>query len=172
MFKLAGILLLLFGCTGLGINKVAEEKQRIRDLGEIHRIIVRIQDEMVYGKRTLPEIGLILGKCAEEPYRRAFLTIAEKWQEGKETDLAYLWRDELEICMQKLPLTEEEKEILLHVPTRLGLMDEKQQAAGIGQSLDIIKAHSKKAEAEYGDKARVIMSISVMAGLFIGILLL
>lgn len=172
MFKLAGILLLIFGCTGLGINKVAEERQRIRELGEIHRIVVRIQDEMVYGKRTLPEISLILGACTEEPYRSAFLMIAEKWQEGEETDLAHLWRDGLEICMRKLPLTEEEKEILLYVPARLGLMDEKQQAAGIGQSLDIIKAHGRKAESEYEDKARVIMSVSVMAGFFIGILLL
>lgn len=172
MFKLAGFLMLIFGCTGLGINKVAEEKQRIRELREIRRIIVRIQNEMIYGKRTLPEIGIILGTCTEEPYRSAFISLGEKWQEREETDLACIWRNELEIRIRRLPLREEEKEILLYLPAQLGLMDETQQAAGIGQSLDMLSAHSREAEAEYADKARVIMSISVMAGLFIGILLL
>lgn len=172
MFKLAGFLLLIFGCTGFGINKVAEERQRIRELREISRIIVRIQNEMVYGKRTLPEIGFILGTYAEEPYRSAFISLGEKWQKSEETNLACIWKNELEAHMHRLPLTEEEKEILLYLPAQFGLMDETQQAAGIGQSLDMLSAHSRKAEAEYENKARVIMSISVMAGLFIGILLL
>lgn len=172
MFKLAGFLMLIFGCTGLGVGKVAEERQRIRELREIRRIIVRIQNEMIYGKRTLPEIGIILGTYAEEPYRSAFISLGEKWQKSEETDLAGIWRNELEIRMHGLPLAKEEKEILLYLPSQLGLMDETQQAAGIGQSLDMLSIHSRKAEEEYENKARVIMSISVMAGLFIGILLI
>lgn len=43
MCKLAGILLLMIGCIGLGRNKVAEEKRRIRELREIRRMVLRIQ---------------------------------------------------------------------------------------------------------------------------------
>ena len=81
MFKFAGILLLMAGCIGLGFNKVAEEKRRIRELREIRRMVMRIQSEMAYGKRTLPEICLLFGQCMEEPYRTAFLSAYEKFAE-------------------------------------------------------------------------------------------
>ena len=41
MFKLAGILLLMAGCAGLGFERVAEEKRRINELREMRRMIVR-----------------------------------------------------------------------------------------------------------------------------------
>ena len=172
MFKFAGILLLMAGCTGLGINKVAEEKGRIRELREIRSIIIRMQNEMVYGKRTLPEICLLLGEWAKEPYRSAFTVIFEKMEENDGRVLQVLWEEEMDQCMKDLPLKEEEKDILKNLPAQLGIPDETIQAAGIGQSLDMITEHIAKAQTEYESKAKVIMSISIMAGLFLIILLL
>lgn len=172
MLKLAGILLLMAGCTGLGINKVAEEKQRIKELREIRSIIIRMQSEMVYGKRTLPEICLLFGDCAKEPYRSAFLTLYERMEENDGRVLQVLWEEQIEWCMKDLPLRREEKDILKELPGQLGILEETIQAAGVGQSLDIITEHIEKAQTEYENKAKVIMSISIMAGLFLIILLL
>ncbi len=172
MLKLAGILLLMTGCIGLGIDKVTEEKRRIRELREIRRIVTRIQNEMIYGKRALPEICLLFSGCMEEPYRSAFAGIFRKLEENTGASLDDIWKEQMEKCMQNLPLQREEKNILRNLPEYLGTMDEKQQAADIGQSLDLIAAHIGQAEAEYGNRSRVIMSISVMAGIFIVILLL
>jgi len=172
MFKLAGILLLMAGCCGLGINRVAEAKQRIRELREIRRIVIRIQSEMVYGKRALPEICLLFGQCMEEPYRTAFSSIFQKLEENDGTDFGRIWKEQMEECMRNLPLLEEEKDILRNMPEHLGILDEKQQAADIGQSLDFLAAHIARAEAGYDNQARVTMSISVMAGIFLVILLL
>ena len=172
MLKFAGILLLMAGCTGLGINKVAEEKSRITELREIRSIIIRMQNEMVYGKRTLPEICLLFGEWAKEPYRSAFSAIFKRLEDNDGSVLSVLWEEEIDQCMQKLPLKEEEKDILRTLPRQLGILDETMQAAGVGQSLDMITEHIAKAQAEYENKAKVIMSISVMAGLFLSILLL
>lgn len=172
MFKLAGILLLMAGCCGLGINRVAEAKQRIRELREIRRMVIRIQNEMIYGKRALPEICLIFGQCMEEPYRTAFHSIFQKLEENDGTDLSRIWKEQMEECMAALPLWDEEKDILRNMPEYLGILDEKQQAADIGQSLDFLTAHIAQAEAGYDNQARVTMSISVMAGIFLVILLL
>lgn len=172
MFKLTGILLLMAGCCGLGINRVAEAKQRIRELREIRRMVIRIQSEMVYGKRALPEICLLFGQCMEEPYRTAFLTIFRKLDENDGTNLNRIWEKQMEVCMKNLPLLKEEKDILRNMPEYLGILDERQQAADIGQSLDFLTAHITQAEAGYENQARVIMSISVMAGIFLVILLL
>lgn len=172
MFKLTGILLLMAGCCGLGLNRVLEEKQRIRELREIRRMVIRIQSEMVYGKRTLPEICLLFGQCMEEPYRTAFLSIYRKLEENDGTDLNRIWEEQLGACMKELPLWKEEKDILQNIPEYLGILDEKQQAADIGQSLDFLSVRIAKAESGYENQARVTMSISVMAGIFLVILLL
>lgn len=172
MLKLAGILLLMIGCTGLGINKVSEEKRRIKELREIRRMIIRMQNEMRYGKRTLPEICLLFGQCMEEPYRSAFLELFYKLEENDGTVLNKMWKEQMDTCMMGLPLKEEEKNILKNLPEHLGIQDETMQAADIGQSLDMLEDHIHQAEAEYENKIRVIMSISVMAGLFLTILLL
>ncbi|MCM1175083.1 MAG: stage III sporulation protein AB [Blautia sp.] len=172
MFKLAGILLLMAGCCGLGANRVAEAKQRIRELREIRRMVIRIQSEMAYGKRTLPEICLLLGQCMEEPYRTAFSAIYQKMEENDGTGLNRIWKERMEDCMAALPIWEEEKDILRNMPECFGSLDEKQQAADIGQSLDFLTAHIAQAEAGYENQARVTMSISVMTGIFLVILLL
>ena len=172
MLRLAGIVLLMMGCTGLGINKVSEEKRRIRELREIRRMVLRIQNEMVYGKRTLPEICLLFSQCMEEPYKGAFLAVFKKLEENDGTVLKTMWKEQMEVCMRGLPLKEEEKNVLKNLPEHLGMMDEKMQAADIGQSLDMIARHISQAETEYEGKTRVIMGISVMAGFFLVILLL
>lgn len=172
MLKLAGIIMLMSGCIGLGINKVSEEKQRIRELREIRNIVVRIQNEMIYGKRTLPEICLILSSSSIEPYGIAFLQIFQRLEENDGTVFENIWKEQIKNCMKDMPLREEEKNILINLPEHMGIMDESMQAADIGQSLDMLTGRIVRAETEYENKAKVIMSVSVMAGLFLIIWLL
>lgn len=172
MLKLAGIIILMFGCIGLGIDKVSEEKRRIRELREIRNIVVRIQNEMVYGKRTLPEICIILSRNVIEPYSSAFLQVFQRLEENDGIILENIWKEQLKSCMKDMPLEEDEKNILISLPEHLGIMDSAMQAADIGQSLDMLTSHITKTETEYENKAKVIMSVSVMAGLFLTIWLI
>lgn len=172
MLKLAGMILLMTGCVGFGINRVLDEKRRIRELREIRKIILRVQSEMVYGKRTLPEICLMLGQYMEEPYRQAFTDIFKRMEKNDGSILSDIWYEEMRLCMKGLPLKEDEKEILTKLPALNGIIDETNQAQNIGRSIDIIDERIRRAESEYEGKSRVIFSISVMAGLFLVILLL
>lgn len=172
MLKLAGIIILMLGCIGLGIDKVSEEKRRLCHLREIRNMIVRIQNEMVYGKRTLPEICIILSRNTIEPYCSAFLQVFQRLEENDGTMLENIWKEQLKNCMEDMPLEEAEKNILINLPEHMGIMDGTMQAADIGQSLDMLTGHIAKTEAEYENKAKVIMSVSVMAGLFLVIWLI
>ena len=69
MFKLAGFLCIMIGCIGWGEAKIREEKSRVWHLRELMRIIRRIQDEIQYGKHTLPEICLILAEYSDIWYK-------------------------------------------------------------------------------------------------------
>lgn len=172
MYKLAGMLLLLTGCIGLGAEMVSEEKRRIAELRELYRIMTRIQKEMVYGKRTLPEICRLLEQCAKELYQRIFSEIYQDMERKDGVLLEKIWRARMEEGLNGSQLKEEEKSILLDLPVHLGILDESMQADDIGQSLDMVKEHIRQEERDYESKRKVIMSISITAGIFLVILLL
>ncbi|MCD7725546.1 MAG: stage III sporulation protein AB [Clostridiales bacterium] len=172
MFKLIGFLCIMVGCMGWGEGMVREEKNRVRHLGELIRIIGRIQDEMRYGKRTLPEICLILSEYGDSWYADHFRQMYEQLRRQEGTDLESVWGRQMELCFQGVPLHEEEKDVLRRLPEKLGLQEETLQAAAIGQSVDMLVRKCRQAEEAYAGKVKVIRSVSILTGLFLTILLI
>lgn len=172
MLKLAGCLCILSGCIGWGINRIREEKKRIRHLQELIRIIRRIQGEISYGKHTLPEICLILAEYCHAPFSDCFRAIYERVDREDDSCLEQIWIQEIEQCMQTVFLQEEEREILRSLPQNLGLQEEKYQAESIGQSMDLLNRKCRQAEDAYENKSRMIFSLSILTGIFLVILLL
>lgn len=172
MLKLAGILCILTGCIGWGAGKIGEERRRVRHLRELIRIMKRIQGEMIYGKHTLPEICFILAEYSDAPYRSCFMEIYEQTRRRDGSCLTEIWRRQTEVCMVDAPLTGEEKEILIGLPYNLGMLEETQQAEGIGQSMDWLERRCRQAEDEYAGKSKMIFSVSLLAGIFLTILML
>lgn len=172
MFKLGGILCILAGCIGWGGSRINEEKCRIRHLRELIRIIKRIQNEIVYGKHTLPEICLILAECSDALYRPYFQRIYEQVGRKNGASLIQVWEQQIGQCLREVPLSEEEMRVLKDLPQSLGLLEEKQQAASIGQSMDMLVRTCAKAEESYENKSKMILSVSLLAGIFLTILVL
>lgn len=171
MFKLTGILLILAGCIGWGGNKVREEKNRIRHLRELIGMIKRIQDEISYGKHTMPEICLVLSECCSMPYQLYFKQICEQAEQGRGIGVEQAWRQGMGECLRNAPLTEEEKSIAVNLLKNLGMQEEKMQARNMGQSLDFLERKCRQAEEGFENKSRMILSVSVLTGVFLMILL-
>lgn len=172
MFKLAGFLCIMIGCIGWGEAKIREEKSRVWHLRELKRIIRRIQDEIQYGKHTLPEICLILAEYSDIWYGDYFRRIYEQLRQKNGTGLGKIWGQQMELCFLKVPLQEEEKDVLRRIPDCLGMQDETLQAMHIGQSMDMLTRKCRQAEETYESKSKVIRSISILAGLFLTIFLI
>lgn len=172
MFKLIGIACVVAGCVGWGISRIAEEQNRIRHLREMIRIIRRIQDEISYGKRTFPEICLILSEYSDPLYQPYFREIYDQMNQSGGADLERVWEEQMHRCQQEAALTKEEKDILSSLPLQLGLQEEKLQAQNIGQSMDFLGRKCRQAEDSYENRVRMLLSVSVLAGIFLTILLL
>lgn len=172
MLKLAGVCFILAGCVGWGGNRIMEEQNRIRHLRELIRIIKRIQDEIAYGKHTLPEICLTLSECGNAEYRPYFRQIYEKMNCGDGTVFETVWEQQMGLCLQNTPLTKEEKGVLINMPKDMGMQEEKLQAVRIGQSVDLLVRKCRQAEDTYENKSKMIFSVSVLTGIFLAILLL
>ena len=172
MFKVVGIVCILVGCTGWGINRITEERSRVQHLREMIRIIRRIQDEISYGKHTLPEICLVLSEYCGALYQPYFKQVYEQMNQGNGASFDRIWEQQMGQCLRSAPLSEEEKDILRNLPQNLGMQEEKLQAENIGQSMELLARKCRKAEDAYENKARMILSVSVLAGVFLMILLL
>lgn len=172
MLKIAGCLCILAGCIGWGMGRVRDEKSRIRHLQEVIRTIKRIQNEISYGRHTLPEICLILSEYCMAPYETCFRTIYERAVQQNGACLEEIWEEEMTRSLHKTRLQEEEKEILISLPQNLGIQEEKYQAESIGQSMDLLLRKCRQAEDAYENKSRVIFSLSILTGVFLTILLL
>lgn len=172
MFKLTGVVCILVGCVGWGINRIAEEQSRVRHLREMIRIIKRIQDEISYGKHTLPQICLTLSEYCNAQYQPYFIKIYEQMNQGSGIPLEQIWGQQMAQCLDSAPLSEEEKDILRNLPQNLGIREEKLQAESIGQSMEYLVRKCRKAEDAYDNRARMILSVSVLMGVFLTILLL
>ena len=172
MLKLAGILCILTGCIGWGAGKIKEERGRVIHLRELIHIIKRIQSEISYGKHTLPEICLILSEYGGALYQTYFKKIYEQMDQRSGTCLIQIWKQQMEQCLEEVPLVQEEKDILINLPQNLGMPEEKQQAESIGQFLDLLMRRCRQAEDAYANKSRMIFSVSLLAGIFLAILLI
>ena len=172
MFKIAGVIFILVGCIGYGVDRIGREHSRVDHLREMIRIIRRIQDEISYGKHTLPEICLILSEHCSDSYRPFFSQIYEQANQGNGTPFGGIWEQQMRLCLEDVPLTEEEKDILRNLPQDLGMQDEKLQAENIGRSVDLLGRKCRKAEDAYENKARMILSVSLLTGVFLAILLI
>lgn len=157
---------------GWGGSKVREEWCRVEHLRELIRIIKRIQNEISYGKHTLPEICLILSEYSDAVYQPYFREIYDQMEQGTGICLTHVWQQQMELCLREIPLLKEEKDILSNLPRNLGMAEEKQQAESIGQSLDLLMRRCRQAEDTYANKSRMIFSVSLLAGIFLTIMLL
>lgn len=172
MLKLAGIICILVGCIGYGIDRIKTERSRIEYLREMIRIIRRIRDEISYGKRTLPEICLILSEYCSAFYQPYFREIYEQTSGENGTSFERIWEQQMRLCLQDAPLFDEEKEVLENMPRNFGMQEEKLQAQSIGQSEELLVRRCTKAEDAYENKIRMIFSVSVLTGVFLTLLLL
>lgn len=172
MHKAVGVAFILLGCIGWGSLQIGKERERIRHLHALCRILLRICSEIGYGRHTLPEICQLLSQERESDYSCYFKRIYEKTALEGAASFPGQWEAQMASCLEKLPLREDEREVFISLPDRLGFPEERGQAESIGQAGEFLAARCRQAEEAWGDRSKMIRSVSILAGLLLTILLL
>lgn len=171
MFKAVGIICILIGCAGWGDMKIRQERERIRQLGIMRRILEQIRTQIAYGKHTLPEICLMLTGINDTRYQNCFRRIYEAAAESG-SSLPALWKTEFQAFLEKQPLQEEEREVFVGLPDRLGFQEETGQAESIGQAEIFFAQRAEQVEEGCAGRTKMIRSVSILTGLLLAIWLL
>lgn len=172
MYKIAGVFCILVGCIGWGSGKIRQEKERIRHLRLLFQTLGQMRSEISYGKHTLPEICLILAELNNGCYEMCFQRIYERTQMEQVASFPEVWEEEMKVCLEKLPLREDERRTVEELPKILNFREEDGQAGRIGQAENFLEGRYRQAEEACENRSKMIRSVSILTGLLLAIMLL
>ncbi len=164
-----GKLLLLLGCTALGLGRGFGLKRRTACLFELRRALETMGRELTFSLRPL---GSLMDQARRESRGEAcalFAACQEKFAHTGGESWAESWRTALETT--SLPLKEEDRRILSEAGQILGRYDGEDQRRALGGLLARLEEQAQEARSEEKRLFRVYTALGITAGLFCVILL-
>lgn len=138
----------------------------------LQKILEMLISEIRYGKATLPECcGHIAGRL-KEPYGSCFRQIHDKMLENTGVVFGQVFGENMEECLKKLPLANEDRTCFLSLFTENGFGDETMQIRSIEQSKELLEQTIAGLERENKEKCRMAVGLGAMSGLLLVIILL
>lgn len=169
--RLAGAVMILAGCLGMGLLYRERLQGRICALQRLEYVLELLDSEIRYGRSTLPECCLRVGEQLDDPVGRALIGV---WRESQEQDgvsFPQLFAENMERAMREMPLTDADKRIFLQLVPPQGFADGQmqQRAAQIcGQRLQRTK---ERLERDSLEKSRIAVGLGAMSGLLLILIL-
>ena len=167
MVRIAGGLMILSGCLGLGLWYRIRFGERIQILRSLGRILELLSSEVRYGRATLPECCGHVAKGLAEPYSAAFLEVGRRMEENGGDSFGEVFREELGKVLGDLPLRESDREAFLQFAGQTGFSDCQMQLRAMEQSGELLRNTWEKLEREHEGKCRMAVGFGAMGGLLL-----
>ncbi len=159
------------GCMGMGLWYKELFVGRLESLRSLQRILEMLAGEIRYGKATLPECCIQIAGRLQEPYRSCFQQIYNRMAENVGISFGQVFREEMEQCMEGLPLTPQDRKYFLDLFVDNGFEDENMQIRSMEQCQEILKNTTNRLERENTEKCRMAVGLGAMSGLLLVIIL-
>ena len=170
MLKIAGVLLILTGCTGVGLYTAMRYLIRIHLLEEIEQAMQFIYSEIEYAACDMVEIMHML--AARSNACRMFWCRMEEALLSCEGKLFYQnWKEHITGIEGYSCLKTEELLLLQELGKNLGNMNRDAQLHTIRLFLERLHAILLQAKGEYREKRKIRGIVGITAGIFISVLL-
>lgn len=171
MLKNAGILLILLSGTGLGYSKGREFVFREKNIRIFLQLVIFLKGEIRCGNTSLPDAFREISGRMTGIYR-GFL---EEFCEGLENSTGRSLGDVYRQCalekFRKIPLSEEERELIASLGMRLGYLDREMQLRQLELCEEETLYCLEKLRRELPEKKKIYQSLGVMGGILLAVLL-
>ncbi len=169
--KLAGSLLVIAACTGLGLEKSMEYRRRLRMLSELRRMFLLLAGEIRSSRTPAGDAFLHMSARMDGVYKEFLEKLSEALRQEGRGRFDKLWKEQAEQSFRDSPLTKEELELLLSFGNTFGYLDTQMQLAAIEfLQKELAEAYEKLLVSCQG-KMRIARLLGVTAGIFVVILL-
>ena len=172
MVKLFGVCFLITGAVGFSFCLCREQKIRLMMLKEMRSIFFLVQKQIHYGGFPIDLILQEVSGKVKTPFSEALKRVSEQMclEDGEE--FCRIWTREMETVLFRIPITKEQKELMLGFPRLLNAIDREGQAQILCDYIDELDKWIVQTEKEEKDKNKLIMSLGTAAGILLSILLL
>jgi len=172
MQRVVGIIFIIAGCSGLGLVYRQDLCQGLQELRNLKHMLEMLMSEIRYHKSTLPEACRQVGKRTQEPYGSALLSLYDMLREHNGKSFREGWRENMEKCLKKLPVSEKERDMVFGVGECEGFSDPDMQLRAMEQYRDMLESRVKTREAQLHQQGRMAAGLGIMSGLLLVIILI
>ena len=162
--KIMGYLLMVFGCSGLGIWYSVQMQQKVFHLKEMIRILEMICSEIDYGRYTLPECFEIVSQRTIQPYDDILRKISK---EDFERDWEKHLREGLK-CVQ----AQEEREHFIECFLDVGYADERMQRKSMERGIKKLQTSVAIEEEDLKKRSKLAITLGTMCGVLLVLIML
>ncbi len=171
MLRLAGSFFILVGCFGLGVMYRERLRDRIRTLQQLMDILELFEGEIRYGRSVLPECCQRVGEQTKGELGEALLEVGKRMREEEGISFPTLFRSEVGRCLEKHPVTAQDKEFFFGFVSPAGYAEGRMQQRAMEQGRERLSKEKEKLERESAEKSRIAVGLGAMSG-FLLILIL
>lgn len=165
-------MLVVAGCSGLGIWYRARLQDGIIQLQRLKQLLELLMSEIRYHNATLPESCRLAGKRMPRPWGEALLQIWEKLEKDMGMGFGESWREEIGLHLEDLPISEREKEVVLGVAECEGFCDAAMQLSALEQHRDLLEDTIKRRKEQLQEQGRMAVGLGILGGLLLVIVFL
>ncbi len=172
MLRLLGVLLVLAGSTGYGVNLCIELNEGLTNVRYVIHILDAFLSEVGFRRLSLPECCRVIAKESTEPYKSMLSNVYQAYEMEGKGEFTTCWKLEMEKGLKKLPLSAEEKTVILQLFDGAAIYDLDRQKSILESRKVLLSKYQKKREQEIAEKKKVYTSLGFMAGLLLVLILI
>ena len=169
--KTAGIILILFSGTGLGLCKSMELSARLKILEKLVQLLLLLKGEIRCTGASLEDAFLDIAAKVPGEYRAFMEETAVRLQKRSGISFGIIFR---ESALKNLPLqkiSEEERECFLSLGEKLGYLDREMQVAQLTLLEEELNHRIKVLKNNMPKQQKTYQSMGILGGMLLAILL-
>ena len=170
MMKIVGSLMLLCGCTGIGLQQVKKMDKRVRTIQSMICGLEVMERELSFRVPLLEEILLAAVRSTEGVTRDFFSFCREELSKNQDKPFVEIWNSA--VREQLIYLKESDLDAILALGDILGRYDCEGQQLAIGRAHSALEQVLSSALAERSSRGKVYRVLSTTVGALLVILLL
>ncbi|MBH1940197.1 stage III sporulation protein AB [Mobilitalea sibirica] len=170
--KIIGCLLVIISTTGMGMFFSNELRCRIEDLKELKKLILLLRGDIRYANTPLPEAISGIARRHNGGYETFLSKVSSKLNELSGITFSQIWKEAVEQELTKTSLTKKDKLHLVQFGESLGYLDKDMQMNTLDLYINQLEDETLELSKTVKEKAYLLNSLGIMAGIFISIIML
>lgn len=172
MFKIIALAIIVLGCTYIGFYYGENLRRRNRQLEEILKGVLFLNNEVIYSHTPIPDALNYVSYKVSNPLNTLLLNVSKKLMLGESVSLYHAVTEEYQGMKNQFFIQEDDKRILIDFCQSLGESGVYGQDRIFTLTIENLKSNCKEAATIAAKNIKMYRALGVCTGVMIAIVLL